>query len=155
MRVVLIALALLASAPAFAESKQVPYWWGWWGAEHWGADLFAPYADPPMVTHGQRWADDPFTPQDWVRAYPSREAFVSALQAADIVTGLRERDGVPTFITGASYADLSPRDRARLAQTLGALYGNTAPGGPGAFRIVDGTSGRTLGLYTKAGFQTH
>lgn len=145
------------SDTAMAQDRQKPPFLSnllWWPGEHWGEDLFKPYADPPNVMHNQQWADDPFTPHDWISAYKSPQDMMYAFQRADIIVAQDKDDGIPQFIAGGGYKDLSPRDRRRLAATLDSVYGYTRKE-PYAFRIVDKHSDEVLGLYTRQGFQSH
>jgi hypothetical protein len=153
MRTALLLLALLLAAapPAHAWPKPTVLWWD---DSHWDATLFHPYAGPQRVRHDQRWDGQAWAPADWIAPHGGADAALEAFRRAEIIRDLRVRDGVPEVITGPGYLALAPRDRARLAATLDAIFAATARP-PGAFRIVDGATDAPLGLYTVHGLQGH
>lgn len=148
---ILSLVVCVLSSSALSEPKRNYLMWNYW---HWDASLFNPHADPQRVMHDHQWDDSDWHPQDWIEPHGGAKETMESFYENGIITELSVKKGVPQLTAGYAYKDLSPRDRARLAQTIDYIFGVTNEE-PYVFRIIDSDSKKVLGIYSKEGFQAH
>lgn len=152
LRILAVSCAVASIAtPALAGPK--PWRLGWWPS-HWATLNFArPYSEDGTTPHNSQWDRDNWSPDDWIAQRPDEMTLIDGFYKAGILTGQYVEDGVPVLETGPAFRHLGGRDKRRVVETVDQVFQITAAKENGLFNLVDGTTGETIGHYTKFGLQ--
>lgn len=121
-----------------------------------GDEVFTrPELEDGKTPHNTQFADDPWTPQEWIDSRGSVSAVVDGFYKAGIVTDQSRhwRTGVPILEVGQGFMRLSGQDKRRVAKFMDYTFQNSEGYG-GTYTLRHKASGDSIGIYnTDRGLQ--
>ena len=147
-----LAVFMLLASPAFADSLGL----GSLGKLIWGPpnhNESRPYLNEAKIPHNSQWADDEWSPQDWIETRGSPKAVIDGFYATGVVTDQYFDEDVPVLEVGDRFMDLSPQDMHRVTAFFDHAYGVTSDAEAGVFMIFNHREDDPVGLFNKDGLQ--
>jgi hypothetical protein len=120
-----------------------------------GDEVFTrPELEDGKTPHNIQFADDPWTPQEWIDSRGSVSAVVDGFYKAGIVTNQSRhwRTGVPILEVGQGFMRLSGQEKRRVAKFMDYTFENTEGYG-GTYLLRHAASGDSIGVYNTEGLQ--
>ncbi len=106
----------------------------------WGAPqdyTVRPFLEEAKLPHNSRWADDEWSPQDWIDSRGgSVVAVVDGFYRADIVVDQYVDDDVPVLEVGQGFLDLGAQDQRRVVAFMDEVFGVTKFATPGIILVL-------------------
>ena len=113
-----------------------------------------PYLDEAKLPHNSQWAEDDWTPQDWVDARGgSPFNVIDGFYRADIITDQKFDKDVPVLEVGQGFLRLSAKEQRRVLAFIDDTYGVTSGSEAGVIEICLDHEGDIIGLFDKDGLQ--
>ncbi|MCB9983886.1 MAG: hypothetical protein H6861_09490 [Rhodospirillales bacterium] len=126
-----IAVLVLNSGAGFATSAR-DYIWG-----PPQKDFVRPFLEEAKLPHNARWADDEWSPKDWIDSRGgSVKAVVDGLYRADIVADQYVDNDIPVLEVGQGFLELGAQDKRRVIAFMDEVFGVTKFSTPGVILIV-------------------
>ena len=123
----------------------------------WGppkSDFVRPYLEEAKLPHNSQWADDEWSPQDWIDARGgSVIAVVNGFYSAGIIKDQYFDDDVPVLEVGQTFIDLSGQEQRRVVAFMDDVFGVTSSSKAGVIEIEFHDDNKSVGLFTKDGLQ--
>lgn len=142
-QVLAVSLALSSAAPVYAglDDAYVPqdesmmkygkYFWG--KSTH---DVTRPYLNEAKVPHNSKWADDSWSPQDWIDARGGDPmAVINGFYEAGIIED-QYVDDVPVLAVGRPFLELSGQEKRRVTAFFDYVFEITTAADNGVFNVV-------------------
>jgi hypothetical protein len=121
-----------------------------WGPPN--TDPVRPYLEEGKIPHNSQWADDKWTPQDWIDSRGgSAKAVIDGFYSSGIVTDQYSDDDIPVLEVGQRFLELSDQDKRRVAMFIDDTFGITKA--HGLFLIYFHKHETPVGLFTSEGLQ--
>ena len=116
-----------------------------------------PELEDGKAPHNTEFADDPWTPQEWINAKGSATAVVDGFYKAGIVTDQSSEGnwsgGAPVIEVGQGFMRLSGRDKRRVIKFMDETFKMTDTSPAHTILIRHKASGDSIGVYTLEGLQ--
>ena len=113
-----------------------------------------PYLDEAKLPHNSQWAEDGWTPQDWVEMRGGSPLnVIDGFYRADIITGQKFDKDVPVLEVGQGFLRLSAQEQQRVLAFIDDTYGVTTNSEAGVIEICLDHKNETIGLFDKNGLQ--
>ena len=153
----------LSKASAEVQGGAASLWKFIWGPPT--HDETRLYINEAKWPHNSQWANDQWSPQDWIDARGGNAmAVVNGFYSAGIINDQYfAGDDVPVLEVGQRFFDLSDLDKQRVSAFIDHVFGVTrSDNGHGAFRLVFVEDSyfwglwkekRDIGLFTAQGVQ--
>jgi len=105
-----------------------------WGPPQ--TDFVRPFLEEAKLPHNARWADDEWSPKDWIDSRGgSVKAVVDGLYRADIVVD-QYIDDVPVLEVGQGFLELGAQDQRRVVAFMDEVFGITKFATPGIILVL-------------------
>lgn len=113
-----------------------------------------PYLNEAKLPHNSQWAEDGWTPQDWVEMRGGSPLnVIDGFYRADIITGQKFDKDVPVLEVGQGFLRLSAQEQRRVLAFIDDTYGVTSNSVAGVIEICLDHENETIGLFDKNGLQ--
>ena len=150
-RFFLLALIACLALPAPAKAEPKPWIWSW-GLTHFDNLDFVPYTEHVTQPQHAQWRRAPWTMDEWAPTRAAGQAQLDKFFRAGIFSDFDGNGDVPVLTVGKGFYHLSGYDQRRVVDLLDQQY-EVTKSSPGIFMLEDGTTGKTLGVYTRLGLQ--
>lgn len=134
---------LAQAGPLQAAGKYI------WGPP--SVDPVRPYLEEGKIPHNSQWADDQWSPQDWIEDRGSAKAVMDGLYSSGIITDQYTEDGIPVLEVGQRFLELSDQEKRRVASFVDVVFGITRQSG--LYLIYFHKNDIPVGLFTVEGLQ--
>ena len=147
---VFVILGLCIFLPGAAQASDM-------GDYIWGppsTDIVQPYLEGAKIPHNARWADDVWSPQDWIDSRNGNAlAVVNGFYTAEIVTDQYFDDDVPVLEVGQGFLELGAQEKRRVVKFMDEVYGVTAFAETPVILIYFYKGDELVGVFTEEGLQ--
>jgi len=131
---------------------------GSFGKYIWGppkSDFVRPYLEEAKLPHNSQWADDEWSPQDWVEARGGNVVnVVNGFYTAGIIVDQYFDGDIPVFEVGQTFIDLSGQEKRRVVAFMDDVFGVTKLSDQGVILLYFHQNGDTpVGLSNAQGLQ--
>jgi len=127
------------------------------GKELWGppnSSFVRPHLEEAKLPHNSRWADDEWTPQDWIDSRGGDAVtVVNGLYEAGIISDQYFDGGIPVLEVGQGFLDLGAQDKRRVVAFIDEVFGVTKFAEPGVIMIYFRNDDEPVGLFNAQGLQ--
>lgn len=146
----LIILVLGAFSVVTAEARGV-------GSYVWGppkSDFVRPHLEEAKIPHNSRWANDQWSPQDWIDSRGGDAVtVVNGLYEADIIVDQYFDGDAPILEVGQGFIELGAEDKRRVVAFIDEVFGVTKFAKPGVILIQFHEYDEPVGVFTAEGLQ--
>jgi len=123
-----------------------------WGPPQ--SDVVRPYLEDAKIPHNARWADDEWSPKDWVDARGGDAvAVVNGFYSAGIIADQYFDDDVPVLEVGQGFLDLGAQDKRRVVAFMDEVFGVTKFAETPVILIYFHKRDKPIGVFTAQGLQ--
>lgn len=113
-----------------------------------------PYLEEAKVPHNSRWADDEWTPQDWVDARGGDAiSVVNGFYDAGIIHDQYFDDDVPVLEVGHRFLELGSQDQRRVVAFMDDVFNVTSSTPAGVINICLEHESEYIGQFSADGLQ--
>ncbi len=113
-----------------------------------------PYLDEAKLPHNSQWAEDDWTPQDWIDMRGGSALNVmDGFYRANIITDQKFDDDVPLLEVGQGFMRLSAQEQQRVLAFIDDTYRVTAGSEAGVIEICLDHEDDIIGIFDKNGLQ--
>lgn len=120
MMLLVLGCGVVASlSPAYAQTP---------GKFIWGppnVDPVRPYLQEAKLPQNSQWAEDAWTPQDWIDSRGSAAAVIDGFYNAGIITDQYTDDNIPVLEVGQKFLELSDQEKRRVVAFMDDAFGVT------------------------------
>ncbi len=127
------------------------YFWG-----HPKAMQAQPYLENAKLPHNSRWADDEWTPQDWIDSRGGDAiSVINGFYEAGIVSDQYFDDEIPVLEVGQGFIDLGAQDKRRVVAFIDEVFGVTKFAEPGVILLYFHSDEKEvpIGMFNAQGLQ--
>lgn len=124
----------------------------------WGppkSDFVRPYLEEAKLPHNSRWADDEWSPQDWIDSRGGNAVnVVNGFYEAGIISDQYIDDDIPVLEVGQGFLELGAQDKRRVVAFIDEVFGVTKYGDPAVIMIYFHDKKETpVGVFNAQGLQ--
>ena len=145
---VVFALAMPAAAQTATLSGFGKLLWG--PPQH---DETRPTLLEAKIPHNSQWADENWSPQEWIDDRGSAEAVIDGFYKSGIITDQYFDEDVPVLEVGDRFMDLSEQEQRRVTAFIDHVYNVTGSSAAGVYMIASHRRDDPIGLFSKQGLQ--
>lgn len=128
-----------------------------WDYFIWGMpnhDEVRPYLEEAKIPHNSQWADDEWSPQDWIDSMGGNPMnVIQGFYDAGIITDQYFDDEKPVLEVGQTFLDLGSKDKRRVVAFVDEVFGVTKFNGAGTIFILFHEDDLPIGEFNKDGLQ--
>ena len=151
---VFIAFFLMAFMPISVQAGTL----GEFGKYIWGppkSEMIRPYLEEAKIPHNARWADDEWSPQDWIDSRGGNAVtVVNGLYEAGIISDQYFDDDIPVLEVGQEFLKLGAQDKRRVVAFIDEVFGVTKYANPPVIMIYFHDKKNTpVGVFNAQGLQ--
>lgn len=125
-----------------------------WGPPQ--SDFVRPYLEKAKLPHNSRWADDEWTPQDWIESRGGNAiAVINGFYEAGIISDQYFDDDVPVLEVGQNFLELGAKEKRRVVAFVDDVFGVTKFSQAGVILIYFQADKKDepVGLFSAQGLQ--
>ncbi len=123
----------------------------------WGppkSDFVRPHLEEAKLPHNSRWADDEWTPQDWINSRGgSAVAVINGFYEAGIISDQYFDDEMPVLEVGQNFLELGAQDKRRVVAFVDEVFGVTKISEAGVILILFHEKDKPIGVFNAQGLQ--
>lgn len=117
-------------------------------------DFVRPFLEEAKLPHNARWADDQWSPKDWIDSRAgSVRAVIDGFYRAEIITDQYFEDDIPVLEVGYGFLQLGTQDQRRVIAFMDEVFGVTKFSKPGVIHLLYEKNNRPVGVFTSKGLQ--
>ena len=124
-----------------------------WGPPR--SEYVRPYLEEAKLPHNSRWADDEWSPQDWIDSRGGNAVnVVNGFYEAGIISDQYMDDDIPVLEVGQGFLELGAQDKRRVVAFIDEVFGVTKHGNPPVIMIYFHDRKETpVGVFNAQGLQ--
>ncbi len=147
----ILIIGTFAAGNAFAQANGDVWKHLWYRPK---GEQVRPYLDEAKLPHNSQWAEDDWTPQDWVEVRGGSPLnVIDGFYRAKIVTDQKFDKDTPVLEVGQGFLRLSAQEQHRVLAFIDDTYGVTTNSPAGVIEICLDHESDIIGVFDKNGLQ--